>query len=120
MPGGGGLVVHDAALERHRNEVAMANARSQYARSSPYAKPLMVDPNSKFMRKMKAATVERNIQISEQQKRDEKGESALHHAGRGAQEAMFDLLELRHGADSELCNHAGEPPKLSAQPCRVQ
>ena len=29
-------------------------------------------------------------------------------------------LELRHGADSELLNGKGEPPKLDAQPCRMQ
>ena len=51
---------------------------------------------------------------------DGRGASALHHAGRGSQEALFDWLELRHGADAELANCEGELPKVSAQPCRVQ
>ena len=51
---------------------------------------------------------------------DREGNSALHHAGRGSQEAIFELLELRYDADGELCNHKGEVPKVSAEPCRVQ
>ena len=51
---------------------------------------------------------------------DHEGNSALHHAGRGAQEFVFDLLEMRYGADSELKNGKGEPPTVSAEPCRVQ
>ena len=51
---------------------------------------------------------------------DAEGNSAMHHAGRGAQEYMFDLLEMRHGADTELKNGKGEAPKLSAEPCRLQ
>ena len=31
---------------------------------------------------------------------DATGCSALHHAGRGAQEFAFDVLELKHGADA--------------------
>ena len=51
---------------------------------------------------------------------DAEGNSALHHAGRGSQEFIFDLLEMRHGADSELKNAKGEVPKVSAEPCKVQ
>ena len=51
---------------------------------------------------------------------DADGNSALHHAGRGAQEWLFDLLEMRHGADSELRNAKGEVPTVSAEPCRIQ
>ena len=51
---------------------------------------------------------------------DAHGNTALHHAGRGSQEHVFDLLELRHGADTELTNDKGEVPKLSAEPCRLQ
>lgn len=47
------------------------------------------------------------------------GNSALHHAGRSCQEFIFDLLELKHGADSSLLNHKGEAPKVAAEPCRV-
>ena len=54
----------------------MANASSQYARTNPHASTFRPDPNSAFMRKMKAATVERNIQVIEQQQRDEANETA--------------------------------------------
>ena len=107
MPGG--LVVHNAALERQRNEgappprrahrarprsprapaltaralpppwcaVAMHNAAIQNARANPYgsANYFKPDPNSQFMRRMKAATVERAIQESEAQRRDDCGEA---------------------------------------------
>ena len=48
------------------------------------------------------------------------GNSALHHAGRGSQEATFELLELRYGADAELRNGKGDVPTLSSEPCRLQ
>ena len=51
---------------------------------------------------------------------DAEGNSALHHAGRGSQEAIFELLELRYDADSQLKNHKGEVPEVSEKPCRVQ
>ena len=51
---------------------------------------------------------------------DAEGNSALHHAGRGSQEFIYDLLEMRYGANSELSNQKGEVPKLSATPCRIQ
>ena len=51
---------------------------------------------------------------------DKDGNSALHHAGRGSQEAIFELLELRYGADAEVRNGKGELPTVSAEPCRVQ
>ena len=51
---------------------------------------------------------------------DAEGNSALHHAGRGGQEYVFDLLEMRYGADPELRNHKGEVPKVSSEACRVQ
>lgn len=51
---------------------------------------------------------------------DHQGEHALHHAGRGAQEWMFDLLELKYGADSSLVNYKGEAPKLCEEPCRCR
>ena len=74
MPGG--LVLHDAQLERARNEVAMANT-ARYMARNPYSTPLPPpDPNSQFMRKMKAATVERAIQAVEAQDRADNGETA--------------------------------------------
>ena len=51
---------------------------------------------------------------------DHQGNSALHHAGRGSQELVFDLLELRFGADTELLNSKGEVPKLMEEPCRCK
>ena len=51
---------------------------------------------------------------------DAEGNSALHHAGRGSQEFIFDLLEMRHGADCERRNVKGEVPTLAAEPCRMQ
>jgi cytohesin len=51
---------------------------------------------------------------------DHQGNSALHHAGRGSQEHVFDLLELRFGADTELLNRKGEVPKLMEEPCRCK
>ena len=51
---------------------------------------------------------------------DAAGCSALHHAGRGSQEFVFDLLELKHGADSTLRNAKGEVPEVQDEPCRVQ
>lgn len=51
---------------------------------------------------------------------DHEGNTALHHAGRGAQEFVFDVLELKHGADPEVRNHAGELPALQPEPCHVQ
>ena len=51
---------------------------------------------------------------------DHRGNSALHHAGRGSQEHVFDLLELRFGADTELLNSKGEVPKLMEEPCRCK
>ena len=73
MPGG--LVLHDAQLERQRNEVAMANTRAQMARSGMHSSMPPPDPNSHFMRKIKAATVERTIQAVEAQERADRGES---------------------------------------------
>jgi ankyrin repeat protein len=51
---------------------------------------------------------------------DAAGCSALHHAGRGSQEFVFDLLELKHGGDSTLRNAKGEVPEVQDEPCRVQ
>ena len=51
---------------------------------------------------------------------DATGCSALHHAGRGSQEFAFDVLELKHGADSTLRNAKGEVPEVQEEPCRVQ
>lgn len=51
-----------AAQQAAANELAMANTRRQMANngySGSYYKP---DPNSEFMRRMKAAAVERAIQ----------------------------------------------------------
>ena len=68
--------MHDAQLERARNEVAMANT-ARYMARNPYSTPLPPpDPNSQFMRKMKAATVERAIQAVEAQDRADNGETA--------------------------------------------
>ena len=50
---------------------------------------------------------------------DAEGNSALHHAGRGAQEFVFDVLEMRHGANCELRNGKGELPEVASQPCRI-
>ena len=72
----GALVFHDASLERARNEVAMANTRAQMARSGAFNNMPPPDPNSAFMRKMKAATVERTIQAVEAQERADKNETA--------------------------------------------
>lgn len=74
MPGG--IVLHDASIERARNELAMANTREQMARSGALYNLPPPDPNSEFMRKMKAATIERQIQASEAQQRHDNGESA--------------------------------------------
>ena len=51
---------------------------------------------------------------------DLKGNTALHHAGRGSQEWVFDLLELKHGADASVRNCAGEVPVMQEEPCQVQ
>lgn len=51
---------------------------------------------------------------------DAQGNTALHHAGRGGQEWVFDLLELKHGADSTLRNAKGEMPEVQEEPCTVQ
>lgn len=55
----------------------MHNAAIQNARANPYgsANYFKPDPNSQFMRRMKAATVERAIQESEAQRRDDCGEA---------------------------------------------
>ena len=75
MPGG--LVLHDAQLESARNEVAAANTRAHMARSGAFSGPITPpDPNSAFMRKIKAATVERAIQASEAHERADRGEQA--------------------------------------------
>jgi DnaJ-domain-containing protein 1 len=67
----GGLVLHDASLERARNEVANANCRAQMARSGGFSSMPPPDPNSEFMRKIKAATVERAIQANEAHRRSD-------------------------------------------------
>ena len=55
----------------------MANTRAQMARSGAFSSPLPPpDPNSEFMRRMRAATVERAIQASEAQERHDNGEQA--------------------------------------------
>ena len=51
---------------------------------------------------------------------DDEGNSALHHAGRGSQEFLFDLLEMRYGARSDLLNRNGQAPALAPEPCRIQ
>ena len=81
---GGGLVVHDADLARRRDATAMAEFRQQMQRNHssgggggflpalPRAPPR--DPNAPWMRKVKAATVERAIQASEAHERHANGE----------------------------------------------
>ena len=53
---------------------------------------------------------------------DAGGNSAMHHAGRGGQEQLFDMLEMRYDADGERQNAEGEVPTLSDEPprCRMQ
>ena len=51
---------------------------------------------------------------------DAQGNTALHHAGRGGQEWVFDLLELKHGADGTLRNAKGEVAEVQEEPCTVQ
>ena len=51
---------------------------------------------------------------------DAEGNTALHHAGRGGQEWVFDLLELKHGADSTFQNALGKVPAVQDEPCSVQ
>ena len=51
---------------------------------------------------------------------DAEGNTALHHAGRGGQEWVFDLLELKHGADSTVQNALGKVPAVQDEPCSVQ
>ena len=53
---------------------------------------------------------------------DAGGNSAMHHAGRGGQEQLFDMLEMRYDADAERRNAEGEVPTLSDEPprCRMQ
>ena len=69
---------NNAAVARQQsaaNELAMANTRAQMARSGASYPAFKPDPNSEFMRKMKAATLERAIQDLEAQKRADSGES---------------------------------------------
>eukprot|EP00964_Phaeocystis_antarctica_P052121 scaffold30494_cov72-Phaeocystis_antarctica.AAC.1 len=51
---------------------------------------------------------------------DAEGNTALHHAGRGGQEWVFDLLELKHRADSTVQNALGKVPAVQDEPCSVQ
>jgi DnaJ-domain-containing protein 1 len=70
-------VIHDARIEAQRNELASANSRAQLQRSGYSGPPLPPpDPNSAFMRKMKAATIERAIQAREAEERHANGETA--------------------------------------------
>jgi hypothetical protein len=62
-----GLVLRDnkgiARQQAASNELAMANTRRQMANSGYSGPAFKPDPNSEFMRRMKAATVERAIQV---------------------------------------------------------
>ena len=98
-----GIVLRDnAGIARQQaaaNELAMANTRAQMARSGGYSS-FQPDPNSMFMRKMKAATLERAIQEKEAQRRADSGESAKAYSRK---KDYYELLGIdRLASDAEI------------------
>lgn len=113
----GGLVLHNAQLERQRNEVAMANTRATMARNGGFSgPPIQIDPNSQFMRKMKAATVERQIQASEAQQRSEAGESVRAY---DRKKNYYDLLGIDKEASAAEVRRAFRRHSLKVHPDKV-
>ena len=112
----GALVFHDASLERARNEVAMANTRAQMARSGAFNNMPPPDPNSAFMRKMKAATVERTIQAVEAQERADKNETARPY---DRKKNYYDLLGIDKEASAAEVRRAFRRLSLRYHPDKV-
>ena len=119
MPGG--LVLHSYQSENNRlaaqaNEVAMANTRAQMARSGALNNMPPPDPNSQFMRKMKAATIERNIQAVEAQERADKNETARPY---DRKKNYYELLGIDKEASAQEVRRAFRRLSLRYHPDKV-